>query len=266
MKAALIGRGRWGKIIESYIRNNFDLVSISGKESNINELSKNVDVFFVCTPIDTHYEMTKKCLEQGKHVFVEKPLTTKTKQALELKMIAEKNKCVLFTDYVEMYAPSRLKMVELFPKIGEIISVSAYTKKYDERITNSILWNLHCHHLSMLSLFINLDDLKYYYIHPNILFTGKFDGHIAGNNLSEYPEKRFIIWGENGKLEYNYYSDNTLKLTEYHKFYSKKYFKFDEKNNLDFSIKEFKECIDKGKKSNIDISIQITNIIENLLR
>ena len=43
--------------------------------------SPNIDLVAVVTPVWTHYELAKKALENGKHVFVEKPFTCSVAQA-----------------------------------------------------------------------------------------------------------------------------------------------------------------------------------------
>src|SRR5580704_7568366 len=50
-----------------------------------NELltATDIDVIAVVTPVWTHYELAKAALENGKHVFVEKPFTCTTAQAEE---------------------------------------------------------------------------------------------------------------------------------------------------------------------------------------
>src|SRR5208282_3423636 len=59
--------------------------------SDPNELAKSpdVDAIAVITPVWTHYELTKVALENGKHVFVEKPFTSDAAQAEELISLAE---------------------------------------------------------------------------------------------------------------------------------------------------------------------------------
>ena len=46
--------------------------------------SKDVDVVAVITPVSSHYDLAKKALENGKHVFVEKPFTSSRAQAEKL--------------------------------------------------------------------------------------------------------------------------------------------------------------------------------------
>ena len=46
--------------------------------------SPNIDAVAVITPVWTHYELAKAALENGKHVFVEKPFTSNVAQGEEL--------------------------------------------------------------------------------------------------------------------------------------------------------------------------------------
>src|SRR5450755_5138247 len=43
-----------------------------------------VDGVLLATPVYTHYDIARRCLEAGKHVFVEKPLAPSTAQATDL--------------------------------------------------------------------------------------------------------------------------------------------------------------------------------------
>ena len=52
-------------------------------------LSDDIDLVIVNTPIETHFEYTKKVLEAGKHVLVEKAFTTNTAEAEELRDLAK---------------------------------------------------------------------------------------------------------------------------------------------------------------------------------
>ena len=64
-----------------------------------------VDAVVVSTPPVTHYEIAKKALLSGKHVFVEKPLTLETDHARELVEIAEERKRKLMTGHLLLYHP-----------------------------------------------------------------------------------------------------------------------------------------------------------------
>src|SRR2546425_3986276 len=54
--------------------------------------SPEIDAIAVVTPVCTHFELAKAGLENGKHVFIEKPFTSTTRQAEELIELAERKK------------------------------------------------------------------------------------------------------------------------------------------------------------------------------
>ena len=64
----------------------------------------NVDAVAVVTPVWTHYELTKAALENGKHVFVEKPFTSTAEQAEELIGIAERKNLRIMVDHTFLFA------------------------------------------------------------------------------------------------------------------------------------------------------------------
>lgn len=58
-------------------------------------LSANVDVIYVATPLEDHYDTVRNCLVHGHNVLCEKPITETSREFDELVEIAEKNKCFL---------------------------------------------------------------------------------------------------------------------------------------------------------------------------
>jgi len=70
---------------------------------NIQDFLEQADGFDVVTPPDSHYKIVKFLLKKNKHVFVEKPLTLKSKQAEELVSLASKNKKILQVGHIFRY-------------------------------------------------------------------------------------------------------------------------------------------------------------------
>ncbi|TCD66954.1 hypothetical protein EIP91_000732 [Steccherinum ochraceum] len=57
---------------------------------------KEIELIIVGTPSETHYAIAKTCLEAGKHVLVDKPVTATYAQAVELGALAKSKKLVLY--------------------------------------------------------------------------------------------------------------------------------------------------------------------------
>lgn len=72
-----------------------------------------IDAAIVCTPPDTHFEITKQLLEAGKHVLVEKPLTKTVEESVELGRIAEANGVELRVAHERRFQPTceRIKQI-----------------------------------------------------------------------------------------------------------------------------------------------------------
>ena len=105
ISVALLGLGYWGGNYLRGLQNICDSNPEALKDvpSNVKatldyeEIAKdeNIKAAFLATPTSTHYKIAKLFLEQGKHLFVEKPLTMNVREAFELAKIAKENKAIL---------------------------------------------------------------------------------------------------------------------------------------------------------------------------
>lgn len=67
-----------------------------------------IDVVYIATPVECHYDQVKECLMAGKNVLCEKPLTFKSQEAEELFRIANENNCFLMEGMWTMCLPTML--------------------------------------------------------------------------------------------------------------------------------------------------------------
>ena len=75
--------------------------------------SPSIDAVAVITPVWTHYEMARKALENGKHVFVEKPFTSDATQAEELIELAARKNLKIMVDHTFLFTGAVRKIREL---------------------------------------------------------------------------------------------------------------------------------------------------------
>ncbi len=113
-----------------------------------------IDIIAVATPVLTHFDLTKKALENGKHVLVEKPITTKTREAEILIELAFKMKKRLMVDHTFVYtgAVRRLKQLVSSGEIGDIMyfdSVRVNLGLFQHDI--NVIWDLASHDVSIMS-------------------------------------------------------------------------------------------------------------------
>src|SRR4029077_15026013 len=75
--------------------------------------SPDIDAIAVVSPVWTHYELTKAALENGKHVFVEKPFTSTTAQGEELINLAVQKNLQIMVDHAFLFTGAVRKIQKL---------------------------------------------------------------------------------------------------------------------------------------------------------
>ena len=171
MNFAIIGLGYWGK---NYYRilnsnDNINLSAVVDSNQNINldegiqhfpdlehllnsEIS--IDAAIVATPTNTHYEITKKLLNNGINVLVEKPLSTKSNEASELINLADEKNLVLLVDHTFLYNEAinfAIKSIQN-GEIGSLLHINfERTNLGPIRSDVSCLWDLTTHDVSILN-------------------------------------------------------------------------------------------------------------------
>lgn len=119
------------------------------------EMLKKVDAVTVAAPTRYHYDIAKHCLEEGKHVLVEKPITTNIEQATELFNIAEKKKnLILHIGHVERFngAVQELDNITDNPYLIESRRVGPYNPNFKN---DSIVLDLMIHDIDIILNMVN---------------------------------------------------------------------------------------------------------------
>src|SRR6185369_6455498 len=75
--------------------------------------SKCIDAVAVITPVWTHFDLAKEALENGKHVFVEKPFTSTVAQAEELIELAARKRLTIMVDHTFLFTGAVRKLRQL---------------------------------------------------------------------------------------------------------------------------------------------------------
>lgn len=74
---------------------------------------KHVDAVIICVPNFLHYPIAKLCLEKGKHVLCEKPITIDVRDAEALLRMAEARSLTLTVAHVRRFFPAVKKIKEI---------------------------------------------------------------------------------------------------------------------------------------------------------
>ena len=180
--------------------------------------SPQIDVVAVVTPVWTHFELAKAALNNGKHVFVEKPFTFTSAQAEELVNLAEQKNLRIMVDHTFLFTGAVKKIRQLIED-GTLGSLYYY----DSTRVNlglfqhdvNVIWDLAPHDLSIMDYLIHekpegvvataqkhlngLEDVAFltFYFPHNII------AHINVNWLSPVKVRTTLIGGEKKMVVWN---------------------------------------------------------------
>lgn len=180
--------------------------------------SPKIDAIAVITPVWTHYELAKAALENGKHVFVEKPFTANTDQGKRLIELALRKNLKIMVDHTFLFTGA-------VRKISQLLEEGALGKLYyyDSTRVNlglfqhdiNVLWDLAPHDLSIMDYLIKAkpeaivttgqkhlnghEDVAY----MTLYFPENIIAHINVNWLSPVKVRTTLLGGEKRMLVWN---------------------------------------------------------------
>jgi predicted dehydrogenase len=180
--------------------------------------SPEIDAVAVVTPVWTHYELAKAALENGKHIFVEKPFTSNVAQAEELIELAAKKNLKVMVDHTFLFTGAVRKIRQLLDE--DALGGLYY---YDSMRVNlglfqhdvNVIWDLAPHDLSIMDYLIRenpeamvatgqthlngYEDVAFI----TLYFPDKIIAHLNVNWLSPVKVRTTLIGGEKKMLVWN---------------------------------------------------------------
>lgn len=252
IKVGVIGYGYWGP---NLARNFFDLpsaelVAIADlKEERLqrarsfypevrtttdyNDLfSMGLDAAIISVPPVLHYPIAKKCLENGLHVLIEKPMTQSSEHAEELIRLATAKGLVLMVGHTFVYNSAVVALKKFIDsgELGDIyyIDTARLNLGLFQRNSN-VLWDLAPHDISILlyllgqdpisisaygtpCVFDNIFDVAYL----NLIFPNQIPAHIHVSWLDPCKVRRITVVGSKKMIVFND-MENEQKLKIYDK-------------------------------------------------
>ena len=119
-----------------------------------------VSAVIIATPAPTHAPLARRAMEAGKHVFVEKPLTEDTGEAIELARAADERGLVLMVGHIFEYVPAVRMMKQLINEreIGDLLYIHSQ-RLNSGRIASdtTAYWSLGPHDVSIANYLIGAD-------------------------------------------------------------------------------------------------------------
>lgn len=236
LKIGVIGYGYWGPNIVRNFAGHQDCKVVSvcdksaaalgriasrhpgvGMTTDANDIlySADIDAVAIVTPVSSHYPLAKKALENGKHVFVEKPFTATAAEAEELVELAARKNLQIMVDHTFLFTGAVRKIKQLVDEgaLGPLYY-------YDSTRVNlglfqhdvNVLWDLAPHDLSIMDYLLGLEpelvvatgaahlnaleDVAYL----TIYFPNNVIAHINVNWLSPVKVRTTLVGGQRRML------------------------------------------------------------------
>jgi predicted dehydrogenase len=163
----------------------------------------------IATPAATHFDLVRAALEAGKHVLVEKPLTSTVAEGRKLADLAQQNHRVLMCDHTYCYTPAvqRIRQLVRHDEIGDIQFIDSVRINLGlVQPDVDVLWDLAPHDLSILNFVLPED------VYPVAVAAHTADPLRTGRACLAY----LSVWLSNGALAHvhvNWLSPTKIRTT-----------------------------------------------------
>ena len=184
----------------------------------------NVDVVYVATPIGLHAEHGKRVLESHKHLWCEKPFTSRLQDTRDLVEIATRRRLLICEGHMYLYHPQfrRLSAYVHDERIGPIVSIGCRFGiprldhagfRSDPTLGGGALFDVGCYPISAVQALFPEQTLKIRYARvvsgrvPSLDIDGEALISLSSGVIARLEWRRntayrneIDIWGENGSL------------------------------------------------------------------
>jgi predicted dehydrogenase len=178
-----------------------------------------VDAIVLATPVHTHAALAMRALKAGKHVLVEKPMTTSSIEAEEMVELAQRHNRVLMVDHTFVYSGAVRRIKELLAtgEMGNLyyydsVRVNLGLVQHDV----SVIWDLAAHDFSIMDFLLDqkprgvsafgaahLPGGRADVAYLTILFDNNLIAHFHVNWLSPVKVRQVLIGGDRRMVLYD---------------------------------------------------------------
>ncbi len=259
----------------------------------VQDTSLNLDVIYIATPVKYHYEHIKLCLEAGKNILCEKPITKNAEQLRELRSIAKSNNCFLMEGMWMKCLPTFQKAIEWIDegKIGEpeLVKVDFYKRNvicqdhaiYNSKEEGGVLHDFGVYAIAFMNHFLRgiPDNISSYCRKTNYgtdtdwqIMAQKGNIHAALNLSSNFSGlSKAAVVGQYGVIEWDSQFNRTNRICLYDTMGNliKEFKPSFTHEGFEYEVNEVQNCIRKGVNESAIVSLtnseNTLKIIDQLL-
>jgi predicted dehydrogenase len=262
-------------------------------------LKTDLDAVIIATPVHSHYPLAKDALQAGKHVLLEKPITSNSSQAQELIDIAAQSGLTLMVGHTFEYNPAVEKIREIIQsgELGTIYYLNSTRVNLGLLQPDiNVMWDLAPHDLSIMRYILEASPLKVSAngavfvntprnLHEVVyMVMGLENGAMANLRLSwldPVKQRRLTIVGSKKMLVYDDIAENKVVIfdkgvevpqysvteNEFHASYrhgEETVVEFPWKEPLRQECEHFLDCIRTGEspRSSGEVGLKILKVLE----
>jgi predicted dehydrogenase len=184
-------------------------------------LDGQIDAVVIATPVSTHYPLAKAALKAGKHVFIEKPITSHSENAKELVELAARSGLTLMVGHTFVFNPAVRAVREIVQsgELGQIYylnSIRANLGLLQPDI--NVMWDLAPHDISMLryilasevrkvsargGVYVNKVKNLHEVVYVNMVFENEVMANLRLSWLDPVKQRSLTVVGSNKMLVYD---------------------------------------------------------------
>ena len=229
VRVSVVGAGYWGKnLVRNYhalgalesvcdaddktldrVRKEYSVATTKDYDAILGDSA--VDAVAIAVPAALHFDLTKRALQAGKHVFVEKPLALNAREGRELLNLADNQGLVLMVGHILEYHPAIIELNRLVQEgeLGKIRYIYSSRLNLGKlRTEENILWSFAPHDISVIlgilgELPTHAASKGGCYLNPPIVdttlstleFPSGVQAHIFVSWLHPFKEQRLCVIG-----------------------------------------------------------------------
>ncbi|MFH1884626.1 MAG: Gfo/Idh/MocA family oxidoreductase [Planctomycetota bacterium] len=213
---------------QNFVKGMYPSVEVISQVDSVFNNSE-IDAVVIATPVATHFDLTIKALNAGKHVLVEKPMAVKVDQVVQIGKLAKEKDLVAMVGHTFLYN-SAVRFVKKLIDSGELGDIRyIYSQRVNlGRIRTDVdaLWNLAPHDISIIQywlgspkpLTVTINGMDYVQngvddvVFMNIVYPNNVMANIHVSWLDPHKIRKMTIVGSKKMVVYDDIAENKIAI------------------------------------------------------
>jgi len=217
------------------------------------------DALSIVTPTTTHHDIAMECLNAGKDLFIEKPITESLEEARDIIEAAEKNSLILQVGHLERYNPAIIAATEMI-KAPKFIEAERLSPLLGRGIDVDVTLDLMIHDIDIVLSMVR-SKVKEIRATGDSIMTGKIDvakawlefesgckALITASRLAPEKMRKLRIHQEDSYISIDYQSQEVRRYFKHGTDISFDVVKPEIKEPLKEELRDFISCVQSRKR------------------